>query len=269
MGDQELSPEMAARDLLRHIKPDKTEDRLYDIIQLNPALTEELLATVDVPLKVGTDSQKQEFILCDYNRDGDSYRSPYTNEYYPPLPDGIKPPQQLRELEIMGNRGFQAYLKQYYNTGVLSVYAWEIDQNSFGVGVFVNKSTDEANFSGTISNCDVCQITKTAESEYIYSLVSSAIVDLRAKPRIGEVHLSGNVNDQHEKKAFAMSPLDHLVTIGTMIEDNAADFVQKIRSFYVSKSKEILSYTKRGETISPSAKREIEGKVAKELKQKA
>ena len=27
------------------------------------------------------------FLQCDYNRDGDSFRSPWTNNYYPPIED--------------------------------------------------------------------------------------------------------------------------------------------------------------------------------------
>ena len=33
----------------------------------------------------------QDYLLCDYNRDGDSYRSPWSNTYEPPLEDGAMP----------------------------------------------------------------------------------------------------------------------------------------------------------------------------------
>ena len=32
--------------------------------------------------------RNKDYLLCDYNRDGDSYRSPWTNEYDPPIEDG-------------------------------------------------------------------------------------------------------------------------------------------------------------------------------------
>lgn len=40
-----------------------------------PDLCEELLSSVDQPLKIARDKARgKDFLLCDYNRDGDSYR---------------------------------------------------------------------------------------------------------------------------------------------------------------------------------------------------
>lgn len=40
-----------------------------------PELCEELLSAVDQPLKVARDQETgRDYLLCDYNRDGDSYR---------------------------------------------------------------------------------------------------------------------------------------------------------------------------------------------------
>jgi capping protein beta len=69
---------------------------------------------VDQPLKVAHDSQaKRDYLLCDYNRDGDSYRSPWSNEYSPILEDGIKPNDRMRALEVKANDLFSEYFKQY------------------------------------------------------------------------------------------------------------------------------------------------------------
>lgn len=41
-----------------------------------PALCEDLLSSVDQPLKITRDTVTgKDYLLCDYNRDGDSYRS--------------------------------------------------------------------------------------------------------------------------------------------------------------------------------------------------
>lgn len=41
-----------------------------------PALCEDLLSSVDQPLKIARDQMVgKDYLLCDYNRDGDSYRS--------------------------------------------------------------------------------------------------------------------------------------------------------------------------------------------------
>ncbi len=41
------------------------------------------------PLKaIRCPDTNKDFIVCDYNRDGDSFRSPWSNKYTPPLDDG-------------------------------------------------------------------------------------------------------------------------------------------------------------------------------------
>jgi capping protein beta len=40
-----------------------------------PDLCEELLSSIDQPLKIASDKKVgKDYLLCDYNRDGDSYR---------------------------------------------------------------------------------------------------------------------------------------------------------------------------------------------------
>ena len=64
-----------ALDLMRRLPPQKVEKNLSDLIDLVPDLCEELLSAVDQPLRVLRDKQTgKDYLLCDYNRDGDSYR---------------------------------------------------------------------------------------------------------------------------------------------------------------------------------------------------
>ncbi len=64
-----------ALDLMRRLPPSQIEENLAGLIDLVPDLTEELLSAVDQPLKIAFDSvSKRDYLLCDYNRDGDSYR---------------------------------------------------------------------------------------------------------------------------------------------------------------------------------------------------
>ncbi|KAJ8426889.1 hypothetical protein Cgig2_005268 [Carnegiea gigantea] len=84
------------------------------------------------------DSGKQ-FILCEYNRDADSYRSPWTNKYQPPLDDGLYPSSELRKLEIEANEVFAIYRDQYYEGGISSVYVWEDDNEGFVACFLIKK----------------------------------------------------------------------------------------------------------------------------------
>jgi hypothetical protein len=64
-----------ALDLMRRMPPANIEDNLAGLIDLVPHLTEQLLSAVDQPLKIAHDpASKKDYLLCDYNRDGDSYR---------------------------------------------------------------------------------------------------------------------------------------------------------------------------------------------------
>lgn len=73
----------AGLNLMRRMPPSHIKNSLAGLMELAPHLTDELLSNVDQPLVVKKDSIKgKEYILCDYNRDGDFYRSPWSDEYF-------------------------------------------------------------------------------------------------------------------------------------------------------------------------------------------
>lgn len=72
-----------ALDLMRRLPPSDVEKNLSALIDLVPDLTEDLLADIDQPLKIAYDAETQrDYLLCDYNRDGDSYRCEAVNMVY-------------------------------------------------------------------------------------------------------------------------------------------------------------------------------------------
>ena len=75
----------------------------------------------------------RDYLLCDYNRDGDSYRSPWSNDYDPPLQDATFPSEKLRKMEVAANQAFDVYRELYYEGGVSSVYFWNLDDGFAGV----------------------------------------------------------------------------------------------------------------------------------------
>ena len=61
------------------------------------------------------EKEGKEFLKCEYNKDGDSYRSPWSNQYYPPIEPGedddedyqpIYPSSELLEMEQKANDVF-------------------------------------------------------------------------------------------------------------------------------------------------------------------
>jgi capping protein beta len=65
-----------ALDLMRRLPPQHVSSNLAKLLQLAPDLAEDLVSAIDQPLKVAKDaSTGRDYLLCDYNRDGDSHRS--------------------------------------------------------------------------------------------------------------------------------------------------------------------------------------------------
>ena len=146
-----------ALDLMRRLPPAHIEDNLAGLIDLVPHLTESLLSTIDQPLKIAHDAvSKKDYLLCDYNRDGDSYRysfrsspihrahvnsSPWSNRYDPPLDGGAQPSAELRKIEVQANEVFDIYRLLYYEGGCSSVYCWDLADGGFACCILIKKST--------------------------------------------------------------------------------------------------------------------------------
>ena len=62
-------------DLMRRLPPTQIEENVSALVDICPDYADDLLGSVDQPLKIRTDSATgKEYLTCDYNRDGDSYR---------------------------------------------------------------------------------------------------------------------------------------------------------------------------------------------------
>jgi capping protein beta len=123
----------ASLSLMRRLPPNKIEQNLNGLLNLIPEETDELLQRVDQPLKEATDPESGRlFLLCDYNRDGDSHRSPWSNKYLPAMDDGFLPSDSLRTMEMEFNELFDAYRQLYFEGGTSSVYLWDLDTGFAG-----------------------------------------------------------------------------------------------------------------------------------------
>jgi capping protein beta len=62
-------------DLMRRLPPTRTEENVTALVGICPEYADDLLGSVDQPLKLKTDrATGREYLICDYNRDGESYR---------------------------------------------------------------------------------------------------------------------------------------------------------------------------------------------------
>nr|AGM32446.1 F-actin capping protein, beta subunit [Coptotermes formosanus] len=223
-------PLLPCYDLIRRVEPSVIETALWNIIETKPELTDQLLQTVDVPLKTMEDPTSHEvFIKCDYNRDIDSYRSPSTSKYYPPLPDGQQPSKRLRQIEIQANQAFTSCTKLYSSEGICSVYLWDIEPGQFGFGCFIKNKVNTTLRGGQPVNgwIDCIDIIEVRESnkQATYKMTSSFLMSIEMGIGLDSpIKISGSSGTRSEKTCAVNNDIDHIVNCGELVENNSDKF---------------------------------------------
>ena len=239
--------------LMPIIDIDKNIDAISSVIYENDDLLNEFLQKVDNRTKVCKDDPKGEFIMCEQNRDGDSYRSPISNKYFPPT-DGKYPSAPLRELEEKLNKMFKLYLKHYYSiTTICSVYCWELGDalaEGYGVAVLIKNSLTHQKKVNTGSWDSSNLITVTFDNEAggkkkaKYTLISTVNLAMSFEGKVcGKVCLSGTIaRSSHYTKTVADYTNDeaHITNIGVLVEDMENSIRNTLDTVYLMKSKQII-----------------------------
>ncbi|KAI9139197.1 F-actin-capping protein subunit beta [Paraphysoderma sedebokerense] len=232
----------SAHDLMRRLPPQNVEANLIKLIDVVPDLTEDLLSAVDTPLKIQKcKATGRDYLLCDYNRDGDSYRSPWSNEYDPPLPDGAVPSQKLRKLEVAANDAFDTYREMYYEGGISSVYMWDLD-DGFAAVVLIKKVNDNsATSKATWDSIHVLEVQDRGRSAH-YKLTSTILLYMVAAGKnVKELNLGGSLTRQTATDLPIDSAADHLPNIGRLIEDLEIKMRNTLSTVYFEKTKDITN----------------------------
>ena len=232
---------------------DKNIDAISTVIYENDDLLNEFLQKVDNRTKVCKDDPKGEFIKCEQNREGDSYRSPYSNKYFPPTDDAKYPSAQLRDLEEKLNKMFKLYLKHYYSiTTLCSVYCWELGDtlaDGYGVAVLIKNSLTQQKKVNTGSWDSSNLITVTFENEGAkkkakYNLISTVNLAMSFEGKaVGKVCLSGTIaRSSHYSKIVTdyTDDEDHITNIGVLVEDMENSIRNTLDTVYLMKSKQII-----------------------------
>ena len=62
-------------DLMRRLPPANVQENVTDLVRICPDYADDLLGSIDQPLQLRVDrATGKEYLACDYNRDGESYR---------------------------------------------------------------------------------------------------------------------------------------------------------------------------------------------------
>jgi capping protein beta len=270
MTEQQLD---CALDLMRRLPPQQIEKNLSDLIDLVPDLCEDLLSSVDQPLKIARDKQLgKDYLLCDYNRDGDSYRSPWSNQYEPPLDDGAMPSERLRKLEIDANTAFDQYREMYFEGGVSSVYLWDLDHGFAGV-ILIKKAGDgdSKKIKGCWDSIHVVEVQeKSSGRSAHYKLTSTSMLWLQTnKARSGTMNLGGSLTRQVEQDASVSEASPHIANIGRLVEDMENKIRNTLNEIYFGKTKDIVNGLRSVVPLADANKsRELQTELLKTIHQK-
>ncbi|KAJ3616138.1 hypothetical protein Zmor_012040 [Zophobas morio] len=231
-----------ALDLMRRLPPQRTQENLANLLDLVPLIGESLLSMIDQPLKIAKDEKNgRSYLLCDYNRDGDSYRSPWSNQYFPEIENGALPSSKLRDLELVANDAFEVYREMYYESGVSSVYFWDLDKG-FACVVLIKKSGDGSrSIKGCWDAIHVFEIIEKGKSA-LYRLTSTVMLWLQTdKPASGTMNLGGSLTRQEEKD-YPLSEFNmHVPNIGRMVEEMENKMRGYLSEIYFSKTKDVIN----------------------------
>ncbi|KAF4510570.1 hypothetical protein G6O67_002447 [Ophiocordyceps sinensis] len=262
----------SALDLLRRLDPKHTSSHLNAIISLAPDLTEDLLSSVDQPLTLRRCKHTgRDYLLCDYNRDGDSYRSPWSNRFDPPLDEGgaggvgagggsegagegAVPSERVRAVEVKANEAFDIYRELYYEGGVSSVYLWNLDDGFAGVVLLKKSATPGAPTEGVWDSIHVFEAIERGRTTH-YKLTSTVILSLSTREgAIGDMDLSGNMTRQVEQDLPVESDDSHIANIGRLVEDMELKMRNLLQDVYFGKAKDVVGDLRSVGSLSEGAK---------------
>ncbi|DAZ92757.1 TPA: hypothetical protein N0F65_000582 [Lagenidium giganteum] len=267
----------ACLNLMRRMPPRHVEQDLYNLTRLVPELTDDLYQRVDQPLQVAIDpANGRKYLLCDYNRDGDSYRSPWTNTYDPPMQDAeaFYPSENLRELEIQANEIFDSYRELYYQGGISSVYMWDLEPG-FAACFLVKKDVVDQRFveKGSWNSIHVVEVQEVHDplakdvKKATYRLTTTVLLAMKVnRPELGDTTLDGTLTRQTERTMEFDDQFSHVSNMGRLVEDMEIDMRSSMDGVYISKTREVINGMRRlqqGPTQGNAFVGELAGAVLK------
>lgn len=199
---------------------------------------------------------------------GDSYRSPWTNKYFPALEQGdeeeaIYPSQDLLVMEQTANEVFARYAKMYYDNNVsTSVYFFDTDDNGFG-SCWLVKKTQKYGQTDDESVWDATHVVKTtleSATKARYKITSNVFLTLQnTNDAQGKLDMAGNVQRSKEETVTLNPKNDasssHVGTIGRLIEQNEGEIRQELNGIFINKSKQIIMSGRLREDFKTAAEK--------------
>lgn len=213
------------------------------------------MSSVDVALTARRCTKSgRDYLCCDYNRDGSAYRSPWSNEFEPPIePEDaadLVPVGRVRRMEESLNAAVDVYRELYYEGGVSSAYLWALDEGFAGVVLF--KKTSSAGTSGGgkggWDSIHVLEVSESATKRSAhYKLTSTVILDMGLQTSsLAGLELAGNLTRQTQQDLPLGGLRDadveqgHVANIGRMVEDMETRMRNLLQEVYFGKARDVV-----------------------------
>mmetsp|Transcript_74856 Transcript_74856/g.86900 ORF Transcript_74856/g.86900 Transcript_74856/m.86900 type:complete len:278 (+) Transcript_74856:18-851(+) len=254
---------LASLNLYRRLPASRLRQNVSALANLRPELQDEILRRVEQPLEVLTDEKNGlPYIKSEYNRDGDSYRSPHSNEYYPPIDKPLLPSPALREMEQKAMPLFREYVYLYYESALHSTYFWDKEDGGFACAILIKKEVDQSKGvkRGTWDSINVVDVTIDKSKQRVnYRITTTAMLSFVIENETaGEVTLAGTYTKQREDSDQYKELNDefHLANIGKLLEETETQVRNYLEVVYFGKTKGIVFNT-RFEDESAKKQKEV------------
>ena len=206
---------------------------------------------IEKVLTICRDDALGDFIQSEFNSEGETYRSPWSNKYFPMTETPRYPPSELRQLEVYFNKIFKEYARLYYGEkAVSSIFVWEQGEsidNGFSCALMVkNCPGSESAYSewDTTSLVTVKFLKEKEREQERLKAIYNITCTMMYKIKICEVEISGALTIQNEDSQYIKTHLDyesHIEKIGKLLEFTETNMRNTIDEIYIKKSNEVAS----------------------------
>ena len=192
------------------------------------------------------------FIESEFNQDENSFRSPWSNTYFPTKESNKHLPKELRLLEEKINMMIKLYLKIYYGLNAISsayiTFTDESISNGFTCCVLIE---NKINNSSVLEQSSFLESTNTINVKFmrerskdpnkekikvIYKTSTTFLFKLKIKD--DDCEFNGTESCENNKTAYIKDYFEaktHLENIGKSIEENEGKLRLKLDKIYLEK----------------------------------
>lgn len=217
----------------------------------NPEALDMFSKTYPFPFEIvdlEDEDNEKPFLLCRYNRQGDLYRSPWTNLLHPgsSKEDNNTEPDEIRLFESTMNHVWDSYKSLYYgHDAVGSVYLEPYEKGSFQGFLGIQKNCD----SGSWSSMHIITVETPDEGSKtcIYKVETTCLTlvnpSIQGKDSGTSMDISARLTKEVTKICkIQMSTIysSHIENIGKMVEANEIDLRSNLERVHIPKAQEIV-----------------------------